>query len=252
MDRMVLNSKFMKLLVGSLALLLLVFLAGGAVAAVNLDSPDLPPDQASPVDPQCSFITSLYEDDDALHALFPGGIDFSQAQHSCFQNVSVSTDGATGDETESFDSKVTGMIDDGSGPMPIELTGPVEIVTKGKGGATTGSWDTEIVAMNLSGSVGGVPIEIRESPSLPSTGHTDIANGPGGTYNFDSFFDIWIELSVNGGPFQPQINGSSHMVLTGGNPPPVPSSGPMGMIVLVTALAISGAAVWRRKASMKG
>ena len=37
--------------------------------------------------------------------------------------------------------------------MPIELTGPVQTVVFGKADQTTGSWDTEIVSMDLRGAV---------------------------------------------------------------------------------------------------
>ena len=80
----------------------------------------------------------------------------------------------------------------------------------------TGSWDTEIVAMSLSGSVGGIPIEIRESPSLPSPGHHSVAElinvaeshgtGQGQLFTVDSFFDVFTEISVDGGPFVPATN----------------------------------------------
>jgi len=177
--------------------------------SVDLADPSLPP-ESDPLD--CDDIVSLYEGTD-VHALFPNGIDFSRPRHKCFENVQTSTDPGTGDETETFDSTVTGIFDDGSGPQLVTLTGPVEMLVKGKGGATTGSWDTEIVSMSLSGGFGGVSIEIRESPSLPSPGETAVTDNGDGTFNVDSFFDVFIELSVNGGPFQPQTNEASRMDL---------------------------------------
>jgi hypothetical protein len=177
--------------------------------SVDLPDPGLPP-EPNPVD--CDAIVSMYAGID-LHAFFPNGIDFSNPRHSCFENVVVSTDPDTGDETETFDSTVEGIFDDGSGPQRVELTGPVEILTRGKGGATTGSWDTEIVSMSLSGDVGGVSIEIRESPSAASPGKTSVADNGDGTFNVDSFFDVFVELSVDGGPFQAQTNEASRMDL---------------------------------------
>ena len=182
--------------------------------SVDLPSPGLPP-EPNPVN--CDGIVSMYAGVD-LHSLFPGGIDFSNPRHQCFQNVSVTVDPVTGDETESFDSTVEGIFDDGSGPQRVELTGPVSILTRGKGGATTGSWDTEIVSMSLSGDVGGVSIEIRESPSLPSPGETSVLDNGDGTFQIDSFFDVFVELSVAGGPFQPQTNEASRMDLQRATP----------------------------------
>jgi hypothetical protein len=177
--------------------------------SVDLPSPNLPP-EPNPTD--CDAIVSQYAGID-LHALFPNGIDFSNPRHRCFENVVVATDPGTGDETEQFDSRVDGIFDDGSGPQLVELTGPVKIITRGKGGATTGSWQTEILSMDLTGDVGGVSIEIRESPGLPSPGEVGVADNGDGTFQIDSFFDVFTELSVDGGPFQPQTNEASRLDL---------------------------------------
>jgi len=178
---------------------------------VVLPSPGLPP-EGDPPDPRCEQVLSMYVGN-SVHALFPGGIDFSDPNHRCFQNVVVTTDPGTGDETETFDSIMEGTVDMGGGPVPVTLTGPVTTVVRGKGGATTGSWDTEILSMSLSGDVGGVSIEIRESPNLPSPGHTSVVDLGGGQWQIDSFFDVFTELSVNGGGFQPQTNPGGRMEL---------------------------------------
>jgi len=167
-----------------------------------LPTPELPPESDPP---ECEQIISHYEGID-LHALFPGGIDFANPIHKCFRNVQRTTDPATGDETESFESIVEGTVDDGSGPQPVVLTGPVTVVVRGKGGATTGSWDTEILSMSLSGDYGGIPIEIRESPELTSPGGTTVTDNGDGQFVIDSFFDVFTELSISGGPFMPQTN----------------------------------------------
>ena len=103
----------------------------------------------------------------AIHfAIFPNGIDFTMPIHRCFKNVVRTTDPATGDETERFDSIFEVIVDDGSGPVPLTLMGPILTVARGKGGATTGSWDTEILSMDLSGDVGRrLDRHSREPPS---------------------------------------------------------------------------------------
>ena len=40
---------------------------------------------------------------------------------------------------------------------------------------------------------------IRESPTVPSIGQTTIQDLGGGNYHIDSFFDIFTELSLDGG-----------------------------------------------------
>jgi hypothetical protein len=182
--------------------------------SVERPDPNLPPEQDPP---NCDEVVSRYEGVD-LHALFPNGIDFSRPRHKCFENVQTTVDPTTGDETESFDSHVTGIFDDGSGPQLVELTGPVKTIVRGKGGATTGSWDTEIISMSLSGDVGGVSIELRESPSKKSPGETKVSDNGDGTFQIDSFFDVFVELSVDGGPFQPQTNQAGRMDLVRARP----------------------------------
>ncbi|MGH7729772.1 MAG: hypothetical protein ACRENJ_00810 [Candidatus Eiseniibacteriota bacterium] len=54
-------------------------------------------------------------------------------------------------------------------------------------------FDTEMLQLDLSG--GGLPVMIRESPVLPSLGKT-LQNG---NYQIDSFFDVFTELSLDGG-----------------------------------------------------
>ena len=159
---------------------------------VILGDPSLPP-EPNPVD--CDQIVSGYAGI-GVHSLFPNGIDFSDPLHACFENVSTSVDPATGDETESFDSTVEATIDDGSGPQQVVLTGPVEVVTRAKGASQTGTFQTEILSMSLSGDVGGVSIEIRESPVKQSSpGQVRVLDIGGGQYQIDSFFDVFTELS---------------------------------------------------------
>ena len=105
------------------------------------------------------------------------------------------------------------MVDVGAGPQAVTLTGPVKIVTLAKDGASTGHWDTEMVSMSLSGDVGGVSIEIRESPVRSSEGKTKVDKLGTGQFEIDSFFDVFTELSVDGGPFQPQTNEPLRMEL---------------------------------------
>ena len=56
-------------------------------------------------------------------------------------------------------------------------------------------------------------IQIRESPPQPSQGQTSVTALGGGLYQIDSFFDVFVELSVEGGPFQPSLGPPSRMVL---------------------------------------
>lgn len=78
------------------------------------------------------------------------------------------------------------------GIRPIEPMAP--------SGSSAGLFDTEIVSMSLSGDVGGIPVEIRQSPDLPSLGQTTVTRVGDGRYTIDSFFDVFTELRVEGAP----------------------------------------------------
>ncbi|HXU79602.1 MAG TPA: HYR domain-containing protein, partial [Methylomirabilota bacterium] len=59
------------------------------------------------------------------------------------------------------------------------------------------SYDTEMLQLDISG--GNLPaVMIRESPTLRSSGHTQISPTPGG-FRVSSFFDVFTELSLDGG-----------------------------------------------------
>jgi hypothetical protein len=87
-------------------------------------------------------------------------------------------------------------------------------VTRNGGSASqTGTFQTEILSMSLSGDVGGVSLEIRESPSRAAPGQVRVLDIGSPLYQIDSFFDVFVELSVDGGPFQPQTNEAARIEL---------------------------------------
>jgi hypothetical protein len=108
----------------------------------------------------------------------------------------------------------------------MELNGMVQTVAYLKGPTdTTGSFDTEMLGMNLVGTFMGNPVMIRESPTRASTGRTSIedlsAPGPPGPYHIDSFFDVFTELSLDGGvTWIPKAGPRATRVFLGGVPEP--------------------------------
>src|SRR5262249_15025564 len=72
---------------------------------------------------------------------------------------------------------------------------------------------------------------IRESPTLPSRGQTEITPQADGTYRIGSFFDIFVELSTDGGAtWSGATNGPVRMQLTTGEtevPKPNPNLPPL-------------------------
>jgi hypothetical protein len=210
-----------------------------AGAQVILDSADLPPDVS--LDPRCQGVISLYQSDEELHALYPGGVDMTDVQHECFVNATTTQVGP--DQQEDFDSTVKAKIDLGGGTEIVELSGPVTTTVQNRTGSQTGTFDTEIVSLGLTGDVGGIPIQIRESPSQQSAGQATITDIGGGQFAVDSFFDVYTEISINGGPFMPQTNGASRMTLV--NKKVVPAIGPLGLGLLATSIGVLG--VWARR-----
>jgi hypothetical protein len=116
--------------------------------------------------------------------------------------------------------------------------GPVKTIVFGKAGNTTGTFDTEMLQLNLNGTTPLGPFMIRESPTLRSTGKTAITDIGGGMYHIDSFFDVFTEISIDGGmSWIPDSGGSVRMTLA-----PEPSS------FALIAMGLAGAVgLWWRK-----
>lgn len=82
---------------------------------------------------------------------------------------------------------------------------------------------------------------IRESPTLASTGQTTITDVGGGEFSITSFFDIFTELSVDGGQtWMPAENGPYTVYAQ-----QTPDSGSTFSLLLIPALAL---VVWRGRA----
>ncbi len=154
--------------------------------AQGLDTPssDLPPDGA-------------YISPNEFHEYAAMGIILDDPIHRPFAGTALRVP-VGNDEHETFDS-VFEATEIGQGLGPISLTGPVEVVTTNRLLSTTGTFDTEIVSMSLSGNSLAGFLMIREDPARPSTGSTDITDIGGGLFHIDSFFDVFTELSVDGG-----------------------------------------------------
>ena len=78
--------------------------------------------------------------------------------------------------------------------------GGVKTIVFGKFGQTVGTFQTEMLQLDLQGTVPGLgAFMVRESPSKQSTGQVTITDIGGGQYQIDSFFDVFTELSIDGG-----------------------------------------------------
>ncbi len=210
----------------TIAAVLLGITAVGQAQLIT-SSTDLPPDgvYVSPAD---------------FHTYSAMGIILDDPSHTPFVGGAI-RERVGDDELETFDSEFS-AIEIGGGPTsvpgglgPITLTGPVTVLTSNRYLSTTGTFDTEIVAMSLSGNVPGVGlIAIRQDQARQTLGQTSITDLGGGLYQIDSFFDVFTELSVDGGGSWIPSDTSTHMFLV-----PEPTT--------LTLLAVVSLALIRRR-----
>ncbi len=93
------------------------------------------------------------------------------------------------------------MSSDGSSWSPAQLSGPLSVVISNvsPNGSSVSTYATELLQLNLSGTdpqFGSVMV--RLDPLSASTGQTTIRPDPRG-YRISSFFDVFTDLSIDGG-----------------------------------------------------
>ena len=188
----------------ALGICLCAMLAIGAQAwahpgGLNTPSPDLPP----------IIVPGVYLSPSDVHAKYSGPaleIVLKDLKHQPFALLDPNEVRPDGSEHEHFSSTLQGKgtcTGANCGMIPsffdVFMQGDVRTDVQGLHSIPLpGPYMTEMVAMNLSG-MGGVMI--RESPTKASTGVTSITDlGAGsGPYHIDSFFDVFTELSLDGG-----------------------------------------------------
>ncbi len=146
-----------------------------------------------------------------------------------------------GNEVESFGSYFTGDVSVNGTPVgEAVLSGLVDVTVFGRtSDSETGSFATEIT-FDLTGSLGGNSIEVitNPNPADASDGDTTISANGNGTYHITSYFDIFTELSLNGGPIEEPVGGGSvHVDLEA----PEPAS------LSLLAAALAGLGLVRRR-----
>jgi hypothetical protein len=125
---------------------------------------------------------------------------------------------------------------DGQNWGSATATGPVSITisnTTAVGSAGTSTYQTEMTQLDLS--VGTGQIRLRESPTKQSLGTQTIRSDPRG-YRISSFFDVFLELSTDGGQSWTPANRSIRVQASA--PPAAPNS------IFVTPIAGGSALSW--------
>ncbi|MFI5253278.1 MAG: putative Ig domain-containing protein [Bacteroidota bacterium] len=115
------------------------------------------------------------------HVASPPALGASQPyDFSCVCDFELSTDGGT-----TFSNQTV------PGTCSVNLL-------HSRDSASVRFFDTEMLTLNLSGGTLPAGIMLRESPTLQSTGSTTINSTTGG-FKIDSFFDVFFEVSLDGG-----------------------------------------------------
>jgi hypothetical protein len=87
---------------------------------------------------------------------------------------------------------------------PLQLTGPISFEFFGRNTLIKqGTFVSQITSLDLSGTFGINTAEIKLNPGMASLGQTTIKEIGNSTFRVDSFFDVFTELSIDGGPFVP-------------------------------------------------
>jgi autotransporter-associated beta strand protein len=175
-------------------------------------TPLLPPPNGTYISPQL------------WHALYAQGVVIRDVRHKLFTGSLIPpTSGKT--NLHNFNSQIDLQVsnDGGATYQYVRVQAPVTVTVAAHGSGANMFYDTEMISMSLSLPSG---IMVRESPSLPSRGQTEIVPQGDGTYKISSFFDIFTELSLDGGAtWSPATNGPVRMELTS-SAPEVPKPNP--------------------------
>lgn len=156
---------------------------------VNTPSPNLP-------------TNGVYRSPSGAGVVFPGPqeVGIGEVHFRPLLNPAPVVTNTGNDQFEQFTSRWHSEVVFGGETLPLDLTGVVDVVRRGKVGQTTGTFPTELLSLDLQGQIpGGPQVMLRESPSRSSTGETTISDLGGERFQVDSFFDIWTEISIDGG-----------------------------------------------------
>ncbi len=212
-------------------------------SGIDTFNPGLPPQGA--IGGYAAYMTPAQ-----VHADYSGmglTIILSEVSHSAFANIQLEQNatgpGGTG-EKETFDSVLSGLVSiNGTTNTPFTLTGAVEVIAYNRtSDSETGMFITQMLSMDMTGNVAGHSVAITLDPTMSTLGMTTITTESGpGAFHINSFFDVFTDISLDGGP-PITTNGVGTTVILG--TVPEPSALVMGGIAAAAGLAYAG---WRRR-----
>ncbi|MBL8701484.1 MAG: PEP-CTERM sorting domain-containing protein [Alphaproteobacteria bacterium] len=205
--------------------------AMSASAAVITDAPTLPvlgADYASPSGAGCFPAMGV--------CITSGVFTLTAPVSSTF--VAVGQDIVTG---AAYHGTLTTL---GGTPVgPVALTGMIEQVVLGRTAPDqTGSWITELLALSLSGPVLGATLTMTLSDVAVSSGTTAIVPLDEQHFSIDSFFDVFVELSLDTPTPLTTTRGPIPVSLVA-SPVPVPAPGTLAIL----GIGLAGLSQLRRR-----
>lgn len=153
----------------------------------------------------------------------------------------------TSGEDLTMQASYTGTLTDTSNHIlgPLLLTGSVEEEVLGRTFSTeTGSWNTKLLSLALSGPLQGHTLSLGLGAS-DSTGTDSIDPIGGGLYQIDSFFDVFVDLTLD---TNTPLHATRGPVLLTLQPTPVPA--PAGLTLLAAPVLFLSLAHWRRRGNL--
>ena len=98
-------------------------------------------------------------------------------------------------------------------PLSLQARMVERITLAGTQGAMR-TFDTELLTFELGDSATPAGAMVRESPSVASTGRTTITTLSGSQYLIESFYDVWLDISLDGGRIWHPAEGVVRMTLS--------------------------------------
>jgi len=179
------------------------------------------------------------------------GVGCFPAAGVCIENASLTLTSPVSSSFNAFGQDITSGADyvgtlTNLSHVPISavhFAGSVEQEVLGRTSSTeTGSWSTELISLSLNGSVLGNTLTVSLDPNNPSTGTTAITPLGGNlatNFRIDSFFDIFVEISLDGPTPLHTTRGPIHAEAVS---VPEPSS-----IAAIALPLLAIVAIWRRR-----
>ncbi|MFZ0826555.1 MAG: HYR domain-containing protein [Verrucomicrobiia bacterium] len=180
-------------------------------------------------------------------AFYANGIIITNASLDQFtQTQSPPAPGTS--QTESFGASVSGLISVNGGASFTPFSAPASVSEQVNSRAdldtnNTRFFDTEILTLNLSGGTLPGGMMVRASPTLASLGRTSVRTNAPNDYRISSFFDLFTEISLDGGnTWSPGITAPGTIALT--NNPQSPINLICSSNLTVNATSSGGATVF--------